>query len=245
MEQPVPTLQEQVEFNDAWNLQCRSGSYEELPAEARAQGSMVIDMLRSLHIDHPVILEVGCGTGWLTEKLAQIGACTGVDLSGEAIDVARRRGFEARLIAGDFLAMDLPRDHFDVCINIGTVTAFADQRALFDAMARLLKPGGYLYIITNNRFVFERRSDVAPPAPGNVRKWIDQAELRGLLRQNFKVTYARTFLPGGDRGILRIVNSFKLNALLRLVLADGTIARLKENMGWGRFHVVLARRRNA
>lgn len=245
MTQTPPSLQEQAEFNDRWNQRCGNGSFDELPAEVQAQGSMVMELLRSLDLKSPVILEVGSGTGWLTEKLVQFGACTAVDLSSRAIETARQRGFAADLIAGDFLEVNLPCDHFDICTSIGSIAYFTDQVALFDKVAALLKSNGYLILTTNNRFVFERRGDVPPPEPGQVRNWLSRTQLRKLLRRHFEVLDEYTMFPAGDRGILRLVNSTKINSLLRWVLSDDTITRAKERMGLGHCRVVVARRRSA
>ena len=56
------------------------------------------------------VLEVGCGTGWLTEVLCDLGSVTAIDLSPRAIEIAQARGTDAKMIAGDFFQHDFP--HF-------------------------------------------------------------------------------------------------------------------------------------
>jgi 2-polyprenyl-3-methyl-5-hydroxy-6-metoxy-1,4-benzoquinol methylase len=60
------------------------------------------------------IVEVGCGTGLFTERLAKLGVhVTAVDLSPDLLDLARGRGIEPSLVTfvhGRFEEVDLPND---------------------------------------------------------------------------------------------------------------------------------------
>src|ERR1700722_15578060 len=61
------------------------------------------------------ILDLGCGDGALTEKLASLGCeVVGVDASEMQIAAARKRGLDARLIAGEALPF---RDEFDAIFS--------------------------------------------------------------------------------------------------------------------------------
>jgi hypothetical protein len=64
---------------------------------------------------------------------------------------------------------------------------------------------------------------------------IDQAELR--LQRSY------TIMPRGNSGILRIINSWRLN---RMLGRSGATAfrQLKEQVGLGQYRVVLARKAN-
>jgi len=94
---PGPSIEAQRAFYDQWNAQARAGAYEEISREIRLRGERLAAILRELGMDHPRILEVGCGTGWLTEKLCELGRVTAIDLSRHrhaAADIWRhcRRG---------------------------------------------------------------------------------------------------------------------------------------------------------
>src|SRR5271170_2145210 len=61
------------------------------------------------------ILDLGCGDGALTVKLAATGAhVIGADSSPSMIESARSLGLDARLISGDELAFD---DEFDAVFS--------------------------------------------------------------------------------------------------------------------------------
>src|SRR3972149_6365881 len=87
-----PTLEEQQSFYDAWNMRFRNASFDNIGEESHARGLKVLELVKYLGLEQPTILEVGCGTGWLTEELCDFGQVLGVDLSKRAIEIAKSRG---------------------------------------------------------------------------------------------------------------------------------------------------------
>ena len=185
--QSTPTLEEQAAFHDEWNTAYRDVGIDDIEDESKARAAKVLEYLSGLELARPEILEAGCGSGWLTAKLCEFGPCTGIDLSGKAIDIAKRRGLSANFIAGDFSQTQFPAGHFDVVVLVETIAYVEDQRAFLEKIANYMKPGGYLILTTVNTFVYNRRSDIGPPKPGQVRKWLTRGELATLLRQSFRV----------------------------------------------------------
>lgn len=98
------------------------------------------------------VLEVGCGTGQLTERLAGFGAdLTAIDIGPSMVAAARRRlanpaiswqvtSFE------DFAAAD---GTFDL-IASGTAFHWIDPEVGFDKSARLLRPHGWLAVLATD-----------------------------------------------------------------------------------------------
>ena len=97
-----PNIQEQAAFHDQWNSAYRDVDFDDIEEESKARAMKVLEYLKCLPLSRPEILEVGCGTGWLTAKLCDIGPTVGIDLSEKAIEIANRRGRTANFIAGDF-----------------------------------------------------------------------------------------------------------------------------------------------
>lgn len=240
----MPTLEEQAAYYDKWNEQSRSAKIADLPDEIRLLASRVLQWLGSLNLDHPELLEVGCGTGWFTEKLAEFGQCTAIDLSASAIRIAKQRNLEATFISGDFLQFNLPPNLFDLVVSMEAIAYFTDQAAFVEKVASLLKPRGHLIVTTHNRFVYERRSEIPPAQAGQVRNWLSCSELRNLLKARFDVLHLETILPAGDKGLLRLVNSVKVNTLLQIFFSERRLTRAKEHMGWGHSIIAVARRRD-
>ncbi|MCC6500692.1 MAG: methyltransferase domain-containing protein [Anaerolineales bacterium] len=101
------------------------------------------------------VLDVGCGTGFLLGYLQRYqldGEVVGIDISSYALQFCRQRGAHALAIAS---ASQLPfhSDSFDLIICIDTIQhltpAGADLTAIRE-FARLLRPGGLLYLRTNS-----------------------------------------------------------------------------------------------
>ena len=238
-----PPLELQTQFWNKWN---RTWRESDVGTDARQRGKAVIDLLASCQLDGPKILDLGCGSGWLTAQLAEFGPATGIDLADDSIRKAQNRAPHIEFLAGDFLTMELPQKcrEFDVIVCLETVAHVPDQNALVTRISSLLKPGGHLIMTTQNKPVMAL-SDVQPLAPGQIRNWVDMKELVQLLSRWFDVLRKRTIIPPkGRRGYLGIVNSYTLNRLLIAAFSRRTIDAIKLRAGLGQSIVVLAQKRS-
>ena len=116
----------------------------------------VLDTYRFVHsmLPHPAqqILEIGCGSGYLTLELARDGHdVTGIDLSADIIEVAERSraahpdspGFGSlRYICTDVNTWQAPEASFDAVIFNRTLHHMSDLQQTMVNVKRLLKPGG-------------------------------------------------------------------------------------------------------
>lgn len=227
---------------DAWNAECRDADFDSIEPEIRVRAEIVLQELRSQGRAFDGILEIGCGTGWMTDRLRAFGPITAIDLSPRAIEIARRRGLDARFIAGDFLAEPFAPASFDAVVCVETLFYVQDQQAVVRKMAELLRPGGSALITCINPFVYERRRDIGPPKPGQPRHWLTRRQLRALVAQYLRVDRERTVEPSGDLGILRFVNAPKLDAACGRLIGAVRLKRLKEKVGLGGGVVLLAHR---
>lgn len=239
MQSDRPTLEQQRSWWESWDQKY----LRTLDSETLRRGETALALLQSLRLDRPNILEVGCGNGWLCERLAEIGGVTGVDIAGSAIEEAKRRVPNGEFFAGDFCSLTLPAFYFDVALTLETLSHVPDQMEFLRCFAAVLKPTGHLIVVTQNHMVYSRRSNVAPQGVGQIRHWVTMRQLRRLLTPDFNVERAFTIQPSGDKGFLRVVNSRKVNQALSLVISKSTLESLKEWFGLGQSLVVLAQRR--
>lgn len=235
-----PTIPEQKRYWETWNATMRDPEHINEWSIRRAE--LILQFLQSLNLGRSEIFDFGCGTGWLSERLSKFGHVTGVDLAESAIATARTRCPDGTFTAGDFFKMSLPANHFDVVVSQEVIAHVPDQAAYVERAASLLKPGGYLIITTPNKFVIER-SDVFPrQPPEHIEKWLTNRRLKNLLRPRFHVLRSTSILPMGNRGILRFVNSTKVNTMLGWIVPSRNIERLKERIGLGYILVLLAQK---
>ena len=87
------------------------------------------------------ILDLGCGDGQLTKRIAATGACVaGVDASPDMLAAARSRGIDAR--EGSAESLPFADGAFDAVFSNAVLHWVRDQNAMMAEVRRVLKPGG-------------------------------------------------------------------------------------------------------
>jgi 2-polyprenyl-3-methyl-5-hydroxy-6-metoxy-1,4-benzoquinol methylase len=237
----APSLREQQCFWNTWNATLRDP--KNLNVWSLKRGETIVELVRSLTIEHPKILDFGCGTGWLTERLAEFGATTGIDLAESVIEAAQSRAPHIKFIAGDIFQLPLPSAYYDIVVSQEVIAHIPDQAAYVDRAAEVLKSRGYLIITTPNKFVMDR-SDWPPQPPAHIEHWLTMAGLKRLLYKHFNILRTTTIVPLGNRGILRFINSYKINAAMRMLVSQDDLDRFKGWIGCGYNLVALAQKRS-
>lgn len=103
------------------------------------------------------VVDVGCGGGILAEAMAGLGAqVTGIDLSEKALKVAKLHLLESgqqveyRLLSAESLAEERPQG-YDVVTCMEMLEHVPDPASTVAACARLVRPGGWVFLSTLNR----------------------------------------------------------------------------------------------
>lgn len=231
------------EQRQAWNRWNESTREVRLGRVSELQSASVLRWMTALGRNDLRIIDVGCGTGWMSERLAPFGQVIATDLADEVLQRARTRAPHVRFVSGDFMQLPFEPECFDVAVSLEVLSHVADQPAFMRRVADLLSPGGYFMLATQNRYVLERWSEIAPSAPGYIRHWVSAGALRRLLQPHFDVIELTSVMPVGDQGLLRLVNSIKLNNAAALVVPREKLDRLKEKLFLGHTLLALARKR--
>jgi 2-polyprenyl-3-methyl-5-hydroxy-6-metoxy-1,4-benzoquinol methylase len=234
-----PSESEQKQY---WDKRWVQAQAEYPHAWARRRGEAIMAALRTLPVDRPRIFDMGCGTGWFTEELAGLGEATGMDLSEAAVSLARSRYPRATFFAGNVLEAPVPTAPFDVVVSVEVIAHVEDPELYLERAGQMLRPHGYLIITTVNKFVHDR-TDWEEDTPGHIRYWLDRRSFRRLLtKHGFRVLQLTSVIPMGHRGILRAVNSRKLQAALSPLVPPERLEALKEHLGLGWTLVGLAQK---
>lgn len=169
------------------------------------------------------ILDVGCGTGHLTGKIAASGAAVvGIDLSPEMIQQAREKYPALRFEVMDARQIRLS-DSFDAVFSNATLHWVMEPEQAIAGIARVLRPSGRFVAefggkgnVRQLMAAIERawtKLGLPGPAP---QPWYypSVAEYAGLLEKHgLEVTYALLFdrptpLEDGERGLQNWLGMF-------------------------------------
>jgi SAM-dependent methyltransferase len=124
---------------DSHSQNWRADRYSEHAHFVPALGQPVLELLKPLKGER--ILDLGCGDGVLTAKIAASGAAVvGVDAAPDMVNAAKKRALDARLMTGTDLRFE---SEFDaVFSNAALHWMKPDPDAVIAGVARALKPGG-------------------------------------------------------------------------------------------------------
>lgn len=110
-------------------------------------------LLNSIELpEQPCVLDLGCGTGKLLNRLAQsqdaLTGC-GIDLSPDMIAQAKRVNAAPERIqyqVGNAAALKLEHERFDAVFNTITFLHYPEPEQVLAEVQRVLKPGGCYYL---------------------------------------------------------------------------------------------------
>jgi ubiquinone/menaquinone biosynthesis C-methylase UbiE len=160
------------------------------------------------------VLDVGCGTGVITEELARRtrGKVTGLDSDPEMIDFARAEGGRALYELGDALCMPYPDGRFDVAACHFVLMWVLDPLQAVREMARVVCAGGSVLIC-------------AEPDYGGRLDWPDlpirQWQIDGLRRQGAN--------PLIGRQIRELLARVGLRADVGILASHWSVTELRDN----------------
>jgi ubiquinone biosynthesis O-methyltransferase len=146
--------------------------------------------------DGLTLLDIGCGGGLLAEPMTRLGfAVTGADASEKNVKTAMTHaaasglGIDYRVTTAESLAE--AGLAFDVVLNMEVVEHVADLPGYINACARLVKPGGVMFVATLNK------------------------TLKSLALAKIGVEYVLRWLPPGTHDWNRFVEPDRLIGLLK------------------------------
>ena len=101
------------------------------------------------------VLDLGCGTGWASRRMARIvtaGEVVGLDVADEMLHRAEQASFDlknVRYVWGSAEKIPAPDNHFSKVLSVESFYYYADQGKALDELRRVLAPEGKLFILIN------------------------------------------------------------------------------------------------
>ncbi len=164
---------------------------EEQKANAWAmhRAARILSELSALGVTKPRVLDLGCGSGWMTEILSQFGSAEGVDLAPEPASQ-----FHPHLTFHP--VSRVPPGTFDVVVSQEVIEHVDDQASYLATAHDALRGGGHLILTTPNAAVSLRHPEflIQP-----TEKHLTRSELRTLLAGRFEVRTIYSFFYGYAR----------------------------------------------
>jgi 2-polyprenyl-6-hydroxyphenyl methylase/3-demethylubiquinone-9 3-methyltransferase len=145
-----------------------------------------------IDLDNKNVLDVGCGGGVFSEAMAKNGGIvTGIDLAEESLEIARLHLYESQLKINyinqsveDFAQKN--ENSYDVIVCMEMLEHVPDPQSIISSCAKILKPGGWLFVSTINRspqamvlgiFMAEHVMDLVPKGTHHYNQFIKPSEL--------------------------------------------------------------------
>ena len=201
-------------------------------------------------VDGLDVVELGCGTAYVSAWLAQRGARpVGVDITPAQLETARRcmreTGIEFPLVEADAAVTGLPDGSADLVVSEYGASIWVDPYRWIPEAARLLRPGGRLVFMCNSTL-----SVLCVPDGEGPEQAALQRPLRGLHRLAWASGGVEFHLPHGERIELLGANGFTVERLLELYAPDGatpheyyTVGDLTWAKQWPAEEIWVARKR--
>jgi ubiquinone/menaquinone biosynthesis C-methylase UbiE len=192
------------------------------------------------------VLEVGCGTGLILERLARFARrAEGVDLSPGMLAHAKNRGLDVR--EGSATELPYPDASFDVAVSFKVLAHVPDIERALAEMARVVRPGGHviaeLYNPWSLRYLAKRLAGPQPISDGRTEadvftRWDSPLRLKALLPPSVELVSVggvRVFTPAAFVHKIPVVGN---------LFAQAERAAVTSPLRWfGGFLVAIAKKR--
>jgi len=173
----------QQEFNQ-WAAAGRGDEMEDHHSDITEQTLALMDLKPADRI-----LDLGCGTGWASRRMARIatqGEVVGLDVADEML----RRGEQTsagmanvRYVWGSAEKIPAKDNYFTKVLSVESFYYYADQGKALDELRRVMAPGGSLFILinlyTDNPYSLRWVSELKVPVQAK-----SEAEYVGMLQQH-------------------------------------------------------------
>lgn len=173
----------QQEFNQ-WAAAGRGDEMEDHHSDITEQTLALMDIQPADRI-----LDLGCGTGWASRRIAKVataGEVIGLDVADEMLRRAEQAsgGFKnIRYVWGSAEKIPVADKYFSKVLSVESFYYYADQGKALDELRRVMAPGSKLFILINlykdNHYSLRWMAELKVPVQA-----LSEAEYKTLLEQH-------------------------------------------------------------
>jgi SAM-dependent methyltransferase len=155
------------------------------------------------------VLDVGCGTGYFSRRLAQSGHCVlGVDIDAAAIEYARAHSVGSdQYQVGDATRLAFQDSTFEWCVSVTALCFVRDERKAMTEMARVARHGITIGLLNRHSLLFAQKGRRGGTGAYRGARWHTPEEARELfdgLPLSAPAVRTAVFLPSGGSAARRI-----------------------------------------
>jgi len=193
---------------------------------------------------NPKILDLGCGDGRLTAFLGEFADTDGVELSKEAIRIAKEKHPHVNFFQGNALEFNFKTNHYDLVVSQEVIEHIEDQEAYIKICSQVLKKDGYLIITTPNKKVFDHL-DGGNWSRQPIEKILTPKAFKTLVRNNFEIiSYDSIIFNFGLKGYFKIVNNRYIIGVANRLGVKSLREAILSKCGYGLHQCILAKKSN-
>ena len=173
----------QQEFNQ-WAAAGRGDEMEDHHSDITEQTLALMDLKPADRV-----LDLGCGTGWASRRIARIvtaGEVVGIDVADEMLNRAKQTssGFKnISYVWGSAEKIPAADNHFTKVLSVESFYYYADQDKALDELRRVMAPGARLFILINlykdNHYSLRWVTELKVPVQA-----LSEAEYKALLEKH-------------------------------------------------------------
>lgn len=173
----------QQEFNQ-WAAAGRGDEMEDHHSDITEQTLALMDLQPG-----DQILDLGCGTGWASRRMARVavaGEVIGLDVADEMLRRAQQASSafkNIRYVWGSAEKIPAADNSFSKVLSVESFYYYADQGKALDELRRVMAPGGRLFILINlykdNHYSLRWVTELKVPVQA-----LSEAEYKALLEKH-------------------------------------------------------------
>lgn len=155
------------------------------------------------------VLDIGCGTGQQTTLFRRKGFYTvGIDISEGLVRVANKKLGEGICMVSDACKLPFPDACFDAVSSAGsTVNHIPDHQCFFDELCRVVKPGGLIFLESDNKWKPDMAWTMASVLIGDPLKYHETTKnVIGYIKRPIHEGYPYVFALHYDDDKIKLLN---------------------------------------
>lgn len=149
------------------------------------------------------ILDVGCGTGWFTRRVAELSgvSVTGVDINESWLAFARSRDPVSSYFIADALSLPFVDDSFDRVFSVTALCFMPDWPRALKEIVRVSRKGFVVGLLNRNSLLWRQKERGSGSGAYRGAHWHTQQEIRQAIETlpvcNIQI-HSAIFLPGAS-----------------------------------------------